>query len=83
MTVYSAKDLSLRAPAVRETVCRDPEAAYRFRYDGLKLILQSGGQYFFLPADWNPADGVSFVIPRADTLRLEFSPPDTEDPETC
>jgi len=73
--VYSNRSLSLRAPGVRELRCRDPEAAYRFRYDGLKLMLQSGDQYLFLPAAWSPRNGVAILVPRSDSLRLEFLPP--------
>jgi hypothetical protein len=54
--------------------CQDPEASYRFRYDGPKLILESGDQYVFLPAKWSPADGVAVVLPRNDAVRLEFFP---------
>jgi hypothetical protein len=72
--VYSAKSLSLNAPGVRETRCQDPDAAYRFRYDGLKLVLQSGDQYLFLPAGWSPRDGVAILMPRSDSLRLELVP---------
>ena len=47
---------------------------YRFRYDGLKLILESGDQYVFLPAKWSPTDGVAVLLPRNDSVRLEFFP---------
>jgi hypothetical protein len=73
VVVYSAQSLSLHALGVREIRCQDPQAAYRFRYDGLKLVLQSGGQYLFLPADWT-SDRVAIVIPRTDSVRLEFYP---------
>ncbi|MET9295327.1 hypothetical protein [Streptomyces sp. NPDC003077] len=73
--LYSARDLSLGAPGVRRTRCHDDRAAYRFRYDGLKLLLQSGNQYVFLPERWTPADGVAVVLPRTDSVRLEFGPP--------
>lgn len=72
--VYSERSLSLHAPGVRETRCHDPEAAYRYRYDGLKLMLQSGGQYLFLPEGWTPGNGVAVLMPRSDSLRLEFTP---------
>lgn len=84
--VYSAHSLSLRAPGVKEIVCANPDAAYRFRYDGLKLILQSGAQYFFLPKAWSPSDGPAIVIPRSDSLRLEFVLPSSvgsRTVETC
>ena len=75
VVVYSERSLSMRAPGVRETRCRDPEAAYRYRYEGLTLALQSGDQYLFLPRRWTAADGVALLIPRSDALRLEFLRP--------
>ena len=74
VVIYSERSLSLRAPGVRELRCKDPQAAYRFRYDGLKLVLESGDQYLFLPAEWAPADGVAILLPRTSSLRLEFFP---------
>ncbi|MEU4250305.1 hypothetical protein AB0F15_23120 [Amycolatopsis sp. NPDC026612] len=72
--LYSAKSLNLTAPGIRETPCRNPDTAYHYRYTGLKLILQSGGQYFLLPVQWHKADGTALVLPRTDSLRLEFTP---------
>lgn len=83
VTVYSEKGLGLSAAGVREVTCQAPEAAYGYRYDGLKLVLEAGDQYFFLPADWNPTDGVAFVIPRGDTVRLEYTAPGQERDGTC
>ena len=72
--IYSERSLNLHAPGVREVRCQDREAAYRFRYDGLKLVLQSGDQYLFLPEAWAPTDGVAILLPRTDSVRLEFQP---------
>jgi len=74
VVIYSARSLSLRAPGVTQVRCQDPEAAYRYRYDGLKLVLQSGDEYLFLPAKWTAASGVAILIPKSDSLRLEFFP---------
>jgi hypothetical protein len=76
-TLYSEKSLGLRHPGVRESRCAGEEAGYGFRYDGLKLVLQSGDQYFFLPTNWSPRDGIAVVIPRTDAIRLEFTRPTT------
>jgi hypothetical protein len=70
--LYSTASLSLRGPGVRQTACADRRAAYRYRYDGLKLVLQSGDRYFFLPAGWSRTDGAALIIPRTDAVRLEF-----------
>lgn len=74
IAVYSEKRLSLQAPDVQEVPCQ-PDGAYRFRYEGLKLVMQSGNQYLFLPAHWTQQNGTAILLPRADALRLEFSPP--------
>ncbi|MEV6875367.1 hypothetical protein [Amycolatopsis sp. NPDC051128] len=71
--LYSAKNLSLHAPGVRETVCGTPDAAYRYRYTGLKFVLQSGGRYLLLPRLWTKGTGTAIVLPRTDALRLEFT----------
>ena len=70
--VYSGEDLSLHAPGVREMRCRDRMAAYKFRYEGLKLVLKSGGHYLFLPERWTPATGIAILMFESSTVRLEF-----------
>ncbi len=77
--VYSSQSLSLQAPGVREVACEDPDAAYRFRYEGLKLVMQSGDQYFFLPEAWSREEGVAILMPRSESLRLEFFPASAAD----
>jgi hypothetical protein len=83
VTVYSEKRLNLQVPGVREVVCQDSDAAYRFRYDGLKLVQQSGNQYLFLPAGWIHATGTAILLPRRESLRLEFSMPGQIRSATC
>lgn len=73
VVLYSDKSLSLRAPGVTEVRCREADARYRYRYDGLKLMLRSGDQYLFLPRDWSRADGAAILVPRSDAVRLEFT----------
>jgi hypothetical protein len=83
VVTYSEKRLILQGPGVREVDCHDPDAAYRFRYDGLKLMLQAGNQYFLLPAGWTRTNGTAIVIPRGDKIRLQFSPPGQIRDATC
>jgi hypothetical protein len=37
-------------------------------------VLQSGNQYLFLPERWTPGNAVAILMPRNDSLRLEFVP---------
>src|SRR4051812_12564889 len=70
--LYSQHSLSLAVPGVTEVRCADPDAAYRFRYDGLRLVRQAGNQYLLLPATWDRATGTAVLIPRSGIIRLEF-----------
>ena len=74
-TAYSARRLHLAGPAIRETELRGPDAAYRFRYSGLKLVVRSGGRWFLLPASWTPGNGAAaLLLADTDELRVEFRP---------
>ncbi|MEN3267929.1 hypothetical protein, partial [Pseudonocardia sp.] len=79
VVLYSEKSLDLQVIGVRELVCSDPaaltEAAFRYRYEGLKFVLRSGNQLLFLPAGWTRDAGNALVIPRTDGMRLEFTGP--------
>ena len=73
--LYSQQSLSVTADGVTEVRCADPDAAYRFRYDGLRLVRQAGSHYLLLPATWGRDGGTALLIPRSATVRLEFAPP--------
>lgn len=83
VVAYSEQRLGLQAPGVREVSCTIPEAAYRFRYDGLKLVQQSGNQYLLLPAGWTRTSGAAILLARSDKIRLEFSPAGQVRPASC
>lgn len=81
--VFSTKDIGVRGPGVTMTACTAQDSAYRFRYDGLVMVLQSGGQSILLPKAWNSRDGVALVLPRSGDVRLEFLPPRAERERSC
>jgi hypothetical protein len=74
VVVFSDKRLSLQAPGIREVTCQYPDGAYRFRYEGLKLVQRSGNYYLLLPRGWKHTNGTAILLPRSEALRLEFSP---------
>ena len=73
--LYSEHSLSLAVPGVTEVRCADPDAAYRFRYDGLRLVREAGDQYLLLPVTWDRTTGTAVLIPRSGSIRLEFRAP--------
>ncbi|MFZ3559951.1 hypothetical protein [Streptomyces sp. BH055] len=72
--LYSERDLALHEPGVRQLRCDVGKSGYAYRYEGLVLVLQSAGQYVLVPRNWTPATGVALVLPRNDSVRLEFAP---------
>lgn len=76
-TLFSERSLDLTGPGVSEVRCTGADAAYEFRYDGLVLVLQAGGQYLLLPRRWTPGTAPAAVVPEGGSTRLEFtwSPP--------
>ena len=84
VVLHSDKNLDIDVPGVIATACGDADAPSGYRYQGLKLVLQSGGQYLLpLPSGWTRITGTALVIPRTDALRLEFSAPGTARDAAC
>jgi hypothetical protein len=84
--LFSERSLSLDVAGVVEVPCADPGddgTAYRFRYDGLKLVQQAGDHYLLLPAGWTPQTGAAVLLPRTDDVRLEFAPPGQQRSTIC
>ena len=74
VVLYSAKSLGI-APrdGVQVVQCAGGEsAAYGFRYSGLMLLLNSNGQYVFLPVGWTRSSGSAIAVPRTDSIRLDY-----------
>lgn len=72
-TLYSQQRLGIDAPGVVETRVGDADAAYRWRYRGLRLLIESGGNYFLLPSLWSRRRGVVIVVPDTHAVRVDFS----------
>jgi len=89
VVLFSEKDLHLDGPDIRETKCStapDAESAYRFRYDGLVLLGEVGGQYVLLPREWQRGVGTAIVLPKSGVgaTRFEFATTDDyQPPPTC
>ena len=87
--LFSEKDLHLDGFDIRQTVCATPpgtDSAYRFRYDGLVLLIEIGNQYVLLPRTWQRGNGIAIVLPSSGVgaTRFEFSTTnDYRPPPTC
>ncbi|MBU2667109.1 hypothetical protein KOI35_26735 [Actinoplanes bogorensis] len=72
--VYSAKDLAITAPGVTTTRLGGPDAAYRYRYDGLRLLQRSGDKYLLINDGWARDTGRVLVLRDSADIRLELRP---------
>jgi hypothetical protein len=73
VSLYSGRDLALDLPGVERTMVRAGEdARYRFRYDGLLLLQQSGSRYVLINRDWDEERGRVTVLEDTEDLRFEF-----------
>jgi len=72
VSLYSPKKLQL-GPDVPETRFTEPDSAYRYRYDGLRMLDHASGKYFLLPDRWTPERPRLIVIHDDSTVRMEFT----------
>jgi hypothetical protein len=79
VVVDSEQRLYLDYNGVNETVCEADDGTRTYRYDGLTLITQEGGQLLLLPRLWTAAAGSATVLSKTDSLVLQF---DTGVPST-
>ncbi|HEX2023975.1 MAG TPA: hypothetical protein VHF00_04680, partial [Acidimicrobiales bacterium] len=56
---------------VTETALAQPDSAYGFRYEGLKLLLRADSRYFLVPASWS-AHRRTVLLPESESVRVEF-----------
>ena len=70
--VFSPHRLYLDLPGVREIpLPAEEERRYRYRYDGLRLLVRSNERFFLIPVQWRPGSH-AVVLPDEATYRLEF-----------
>jgi hypothetical protein len=72
VVLYSDKALGITAAGVQTLRCVGDSAAYRYRYSGLVLLLNSNGQYIFLPKGWNRRTGSAIAVPKSEQIRLDY-----------
>ena len=73
VTIYSPKNLDINMPGVTVTKLSGRDTAYLYRYDGLRLLQASGGNYFLISQSWDTSHRRVIVIPANSNSRVEFS----------
>ncbi|MFG1694057.1 hypothetical protein [Nonomuraea sp. NPDC049309] len=71
--VYAVRRLFLEGPGITGTVLADPNAMYRHRCTGLRLLIHSNQRYFLLPACFATSPWArAIALPADASLRLEL-----------
>lgn len=71
VTLYSARPLGIFGSEVKAQIVRG--SFYRYKYQGLRLLIMDSGTYYLLPADWTPANNHVYIINSSDEITVEFS----------
>lgn len=69
--IYSDKDLGIAGGAVTTVSTGSGETTYRFRTEGMRLLIQSGGNYILIRPDVDPSRPTVSVVPIDDVIRLD------------
>jgi hypothetical protein len=72
VVIYAKQRLHLGAAGVVETDLGDPASIYRYSYRGLRLVFGTAESYVLVPVRWSRPTGVAIVLPRTDSVHLEF-----------
>lgn len=72
VTVFSPRRLHIDAPGVTERRLTGPDAAYRYRYAGLRMLVRSNGKYFLVPDGWRRGVSTAIVLADGADYRFEF-----------
>ena len=75
VVLYSQHNLDLPPEGITRTRCASADAGYRYRYDGLVLVLESAGKYLLLPRQWSRDGGFpAILLAESNAILLEFYP---------
>ncbi|HKA04107.1 MAG TPA: hypothetical protein VKD67_07245 [Acidimicrobiales bacterium] len=70
--VHSAQHLDLAAAGVQEVALAQGDAAFHFRYTGLKLLSMTKDRALLLPACWQAGSPVVFVLMSRPDVRIDM-----------
>lgn len=74
--VYSRARLQITGPGVTLSRLDASDAAFAYRYSGLRTLVHAGGRWYLLPAGWTRDNGATaIVLPDSETgIRVDLSP---------
>ncbi|MFD8079506.1 hypothetical protein ACFV3E_43620 [Streptomyces sp. NPDC059718] len=73
VALYSTDRLSITGPSV-QVVDLGKEFRFRYRYTGLRQLVERGGRFYLLPVGWDRRVDAIYLIQQSDTIRVELMP---------
>ena len=74
--VYSFERLQITGPGVGVIEFDDPDAAFAFRYNGLRVLIHTESHWLLLPVGWRHDNGATVILlpDSPDEIRVELAP---------
>jgi hypothetical protein len=74
--VYAKQRLYITGPGIQLAELAGSNAAYSYRYSGLRLLVHTNNRWFLLPAGWKHTNGATVIIlPDTSTdIRVDLAP---------
>ncbi|GFE11959.1 hypothetical protein Sgleb_00060 [Streptomyces glebosus] len=73
VVVLSTDRLSLAGPGVNVEDL-GAKAHYRYRYTGLRRLIERNGRYYLLPLGWSHSVGTTYVVQEGNDVRIDLMP---------
>ncbi|OEV09781.1 hypothetical protein AN218_20555 [Streptomyces nanshensis] len=74
VVLLSTERLSLVGPPQVKAEDLGPGTHFRYRYSGLRRLVERNGRYYLLPLGWDHRTGPTYVIRESGDLRVELFP---------
>ena len=72
IALYAERRLAISGPGITVIDISTSESAYRFRYDGLRLLAKAQGRWFLLPREWHSGRDPVFVLRDDPDIRVDL-----------
>ncbi|MFM9700610.1 hypothetical protein [Streptomyces europaeiscabiei] len=74
VVLFSTERLSLTGPSGLKADDLGPGTHLRYRYTGLRLLIERDDHYYVVPVGWNAATDSVYIFRENDTTRIELTP---------
>jgi hypothetical protein len=70
VVLYAVERQGIAGPGVTVDELSQSGSRYRYRYDGLRLLVQGTGQYLLVPGGWHRGDS-AYLVPITADIRID------------